>query len=78
MTTDRINKLSSEIDNTLEMTSICRSEWCRSLESEVDRLEGELEEIVIDPDSGVSDARVGEMSDKVHQAYRNLKPDVHI
>ena len=78
MTMNQINNLEKEIDNTLEMTSICRSEWCRSLESEVDRLEMELRDVNSDASTFVAGARIEEMSSKIRKAYRNLGPDIHV
>lgn len=40
MTTFMLDKLESRIDNTLELSSVCRGEWCRTLETDVDLLEG--------------------------------------
>lgn len=74
MTTNQINNLENEIENTLEMTAICRTELCKTLEPEVERLEMELHDVSSDPSAFVADARVKEMSDKIRMAYRNLGP----
>ena len=74
MTTNQINNLENEIENTLEMTAICRTEFCKILEPEVDRLEMELQDVSSEPSAFVADARVKEMSDKIRMAYRNLGP----
>ncbi|MBI5556367.1 MAG: hypothetical protein HY885_01870 [Deltaproteobacteria bacterium] len=72
-----INRLESEIDNTLEMSAICRGEWCRALESKVDDLRGELSEA--SRMEAMSDSpRVVKMSEKIRKAYRNLGPDIHV
>ncbi|RJX27520.1 MAG: hypothetical protein C4531_13675 [Desulfurivibrio sp.] len=59
------------------MTSICRGEWCRSLESDVDRLEMELHDVSSEASTFIAGARVEEMSNKIRLAYRNLGPDIH-
>jgi len=74
MTTNQINYLENEIENTLEMTAICRTELCKILEPEVDRLEMELRDVNSETSTFVADARVREMSDKIRMAYRNLGP----
>lgn len=70
-------RVESEIDNTLELTSVCRGEWCRALECEVDSLRYEWNEI-----SGVPTLSVGppadEVTRKIRAAYRNLGPDIHL
>lgn len=77
MTTSFINSLENDINNTLELSSICRGEWCRSLESEVDELRYELGE-VRRSGLGVEDSRINEMSDKIQRSYKNLSPDIHV
>ena len=72
------NDIKSNIDNTLEMSSICRGEWCRSLESEVDLLENELDRVARKSNLFIDDASVEKMSNKLRKAYRNLGPDIHI
>ena len=78
MTTNRITNLENEIDKTLEMTSICRGEWCRALESDVDRLEVQLQDVTADAKTFVAGARIEEMNGKIQHAYRNLGPDIHV
>lgn len=70
--------IESVIDNTLEMSGVCRGEWCRALESKVDRLDDELDSIVRRSESNFDTARVEVLSDKIRRAYRNLGPDIHI
>jgi hypothetical protein len=71
-----INKLESEIDNTLELSAICRGEWCRSLESKVNELDEELSAVSTAP-AMTDSSWVAEMSDKIRKTYRNLGPNIH-
>ena len=77
MSTHSRNEVAAEIDRTLELSSVCRNEWCRELESEVDTLSEEWNKI-----NGNSSLNVGkprdEESRKIRAAYRNLGPDVHV
>lgn len=77
MATILINKLENEIDNTLELSSICRGEWCRALEAKVDALEEEVIEVGR-TNSGAEGARVAEMSHKIMEAYKNLGGDFRL
>lgn len=61
------------IDNLVELTSICRSEWCRSLEVEMD----ELDMVVHDgvrPVDGDERLCLDKVSKKFRQGYKNLSP----
>jgi len=71
-----IERLENEIDNTLELSSICRGEWCRSLESKVDVLEDEL--IEARKVESLTEGRIVDMSNKIQESYRNLGPDIHV
>lgn len=77
MTTFMIDKLEKRIDNALELTSICRGEWCRSLETDVDILEGLVDRVKADAPP-IEDKRLTVMADKLTKAYRNLGPDIHV
>lgn len=77
MTTFMIDKLESKIDNALELSSICRGEWCRSLESDVDVLEGLVDRAKVEAPT-VEGVRLAAMADKLTKAYRNLGPNIHI
>lgn len=77
MKTMPINTLENEIDNTLELTAICRGEWCRALEAKVDVLEDELVEV--SKGSTVWEgARISEMSHKIMKSYNNLRGDFRL
>jgi hypothetical protein len=69
-------RFESEIDNALELTSVCRGDWCRELEGVVDELRDEWNEI-----SGETVLNYGSrdrIAGKIRAAYRNLGPDIHI
>lgn len=72
-----MNRLEGEIDHTLELSAICRGEWCRALESQVDDLRAELTE-VSRVKTIADSSRFAKMSDKIRRAYRNLGPDIHV
>jgi hypothetical protein len=77
MTTFMLDKLEDRIDNTLELSSVCRGEWCRALETDVDLLEGLVERAAHDA-TPVDDVRLTVMSEKLLTAYRNLGPNIHV
>jgi hypothetical protein len=72
-----MNRLESEIDNTLELSAICRGEWCRALESRVNDLDSELTE-VSRVKTIADSSRFAMMSDNIRKAYRNLGPNIHV
>ena len=72
-----LNTLEDDINNVQELSHMCRSEWCRKLESEVDALQNEVIEMRIS-ESDYENARIAEMSEKIRDAYRHLAPDIHI
>jgi len=63
--------LENRIENVVELSSVCRGEWCRALESRVDSLQEELE-------SAGGEREFAEMQEKIREAYRLLGPDIHI
>jgi archaellum component FlaC len=69
--------LKNRIDNVAELSTMCRSEWCRSLESRVDSLEEEVDSLSIG-ESRVSRQELSNMRDKLSEAYRHLGPDIHV
>jgi hypothetical protein len=77
MKTIPTNRVESEIDNTLELTSICRGDWCRALECEVDSLREEWNRMTGGPTLTYGVPR-DEVTRKIRAAYRNLGPDIHI
>ena len=72
-----MNRLEGEIDHTLELSTICRGEWCRALESQVNNLDAELTE-VSRVKTIADSSRFAKMSEKVRKAYRNLGPNIHV
>jgi hypothetical protein len=77
MTTYILNRLENRIDNTLELSSVCRGEWCRSLESDVDMLESLVERAGFEAPP-VERPRLTVMAEKLTTAYRNLGPNIHV
>lgn len=75
MTTTYLAELESKIDNTVELTSVCRNEWCRSLETEIDELEATVSEL--NP-AETDPLLVNGLFNKLNVAYRNLGPTIRI
>jgi len=69
--------IEGKINDTVELSSVCRGEWCRSLESDMDRLDGELYDYV---KSGEVNERfcLASISNKIRKTYRNFKPDIRV
>jgi len=70
-------KIETAVDNILELTSICRGDWCRALEGEVDNLRSDWNAITGGITLGFGEPQ-NEVSRKIRAAYRNLGPDIHI
>lgn len=66
-----IEKLENGIDKTLEYSAICRAEWCRSLEPEVDELAEELSS-VCSAEETCSTNKVMDLEKKIHMTYKNI------
>lgn len=71
-----IKDLENSINNTVELSSVCRGEWCRKLESEVDYLEDEVTSLSHDP--SVPEGVIESLEGKLRSAYRQLGPDIHL
>jgi len=56
---------------------VCRGEWCRFLESEVDSLQYELQEFQ-NAEGDFERTKIEEMSARLRDAYKHLAPDIHI
>lgn len=69
--------LEGNIDNTVELSSICRKEWCRSLESDMDELTDELHDFM---KSGDVHERfcLSTVSRKMRRGYRNTGPSLRV
>lgn len=61
------------IDNLVELSSICRGEWCRLLEAELDEFESEM-----NFSERMEDIRelscLHHVSEQLRQGYKNLSP----
>lgn len=72
-----IKILEEQINNTMELSSICRGEWCRALESKVDDLQEQVD--TLNRTKAVAgEVRVVDLSNKLRRAYRNLSPDIRV
>ena len=71
-------ELEREIDNIVELTSVCRGEWCRSLESRMDELEMELHDKVRKACHSDRHLNRSMVEGKIRQGYRNLSPNIHM
>ena len=69
--------LENDINKVQELSRICRGEWCRVLESEVDALQDELTYMKIH-ESDFESTKVEQMSRRLQDAYKHLAPDIHI
>jgi len=72
-----VERLISDIDKVQGMSHVCRGELCRSLESEVDSLQYELQEFK-NAEGDFERVKIEELSARLRDAYRHLAPDVHI
>ena len=72
-----LDTLESDIDKVRDMSSICRGEWCRLLESEADALCNELAEFRIQ-EGDFESARIEDLAARIRDAYRNLEPDIYL
>jgi len=68
-----IKDIGPRIDNVLELSSVCRGEWCRYLESEMDVLDSELHEYVTSGDVHEPFC-LHKVTENVQQGYKNLSP----
>lgn len=69
--------LEGKIDNTVELSSICRKEWCRSLESDIDDLSEELHDYLKSGDVHEKFC-LKTVSHKMMQGYRNTGPVMRV
>jgi hypothetical protein len=70
-------ELESSIDNTVELSSICRKEWCRLLESDMDELSGELHDFIKSGEVHEPFC-LNTVSRKIMKGYRNLGPFLRV
>jgi hypothetical protein len=73
----RLNVIEEGIHNTVELSSICRGEWCRLLESNMDELVDELHDYL---KSGEANDRfcLASMNQEVRKGYRNTVHDLYL
>jgi len=69
--------LTNDINTVQDLSHVCRGEWCRFLESEVDSLQYELSEFRI-AEGDFARTAVEEMSARLRDAYKHLAPDIRI
>jgi len=72
-----IETLTSDINKVQDLSHVCRGEWCRFLESEVDSLQYELQEFQ-NAEGDFERTKIEEMSARLRDAYKHLAPDIHI
>ena len=72
-----IETLTYDINKVQGLSHVCRGEWCRFLESEVDSLQYELHEFQ-NAEGDFERTTIEEMSARLSDAYKHLAPDIHI
>jgi hypothetical protein len=72
-----IEILTNDISKVQDLSHVCRGEWCRFLESEVDSLQYELQEFQ-NAEGDFERTKIEEMSARLRDAYKHLAPDIHI
>lgn len=72
-----IETLTYDINKVQDLSHVCRGEWCRFLESEVDSLQYELQEFQ-NAEGDFERTKIEEMSARLRDAYKHLAPDIHI
>ena len=72
-----MKKLESEINKAMETSSMCRGEWCRSLESEVDELDYQLSSVCSSEGTCSSD-KVVDLENKIRMTYKHIPSGIHI
>lgn len=71
-----LETLKNDINELQGLSHVCRGQWCRFIEPEVDILQNELIEMKI-AEGDFEQLAVAEMSDKLRDAYRHLARDIH-
>jgi hypothetical protein len=67
--------LQHDIDTVQELSHVCRGEWCRLLEPQVDALQDEVIVMQIRERDFAKDT-IAEMSVKLRDTYRHLGPQI--
>ncbi|MCL7486721.1 MAG: hypothetical protein M8357_00920 [Desulfobulbaceae bacterium] len=68
-------ELEQKIDNTVVLSSVCRGEWCRLLEPEMDKLDYEFHDYLKSGEVNEPFCLVA-ISKRMRQGYRNLSSDI--
>jgi len=71
-----LETLNNDITELQGLSHVCRGQWCRILEPEVDILQNELIEMRI-VEGDFEPSAVDEMSGKLRDAYRHLARDIY-
>lgn len=71
------NVLEGKIDNTVELSTVCRKEWCRLLEADMDELTGEFHDFI---KSGDVHEKLcfSSVSRNIMKGYKNLGPFLRV
>ena len=69
--------IKDKIDNTVELSSVCRKEWCRSLESDIDELSDELHDFMKSGEVHEPFC-LNTVSQKMMKGYRNTGPVMRV
>jgi hypothetical protein len=72
-----MEKLENGISKVMETSCICRGEWCRSLEPEVDKLEYQLTS-VCSSEGTCSSSKVVDLENKIRMTYKHIPTDINI
>ncbi|MBW1792361.1 MAG: hypothetical protein JRJ14_08945 [Deltaproteobacteria bacterium] len=72
-----MEKLTNDINKAMETSCICRGEWCRSLEPEVDELEYQLTSVCSFEGTCSSD-KVVDLENKIRMTYKHIPSDTLI
>lgn len=71
------NIIEERIHNTVELSSVCRGEWCRLLEANMDELVDELHDYL---KFGEANDRfcLASMNKEIRAGYRNTEHDLYV
>ena len=72
-----MEKLENDINKAMETSCMCRGEWCRSLESEVDELDYQLSSVCSSEGTCSSD-KVVDLENKIRMTYKHIPSGIHI
>ena len=70
-------EIESSISNAVELSSVCRGTWCRTLESDIDNLDSEFYDF--EKSEKVNDRFCHRIiSEEIRSGYRNIKPSIRV